>query len=402
MLEEGHQQSNDMMAADDDFILASFDDLSDVLPNILGFLSLKDIMRSRRINKNTMNAVRNTIVPPCDFCINSLGNYNAMTVMTEAMPNLQQITIGGSGDGHKYSDGEDPDEEYAVITDDWISHDIEMISNFRQLRILTIWQADLNGRYPFLLNFPLLQKLTIMGSIFLKWDLDMLAGFPLLKELDCWGNPDMNGNINSLRVLKDTLEKVNICDCGIVEGNFMDLADFPHLKELYVCDTAVTGDIRDIGDNDFPSLESLILPNTVYGALGSTLRSISEGTDLIRTLYLLKKQRPALIADDWYGVLSMNSPDWYESADEHEETPPFKIYFVQAGSRIGYRWVGKYPWNTPCEVNWLDPEPDRESGDYEKYTEELQQIESEVSFYKGFHQPPTEEEYRERIFRRYT
>ena len=32
-------------------------------------------------------------------------------------------------------------------------------------------------------------------------------------------------------MLKDTLEKV-ILEIALVEGNFMDLADFPHLKEL--------------------------------------------------------------------------------------------------------------------------------------------------------------------------
>lgn len=41
----------------------------------------------------------------------------------------------------------------------------------------------------------------------------------------------------------------------------MDLADFPHLKELGLEETGVTGDIRDIGDNDFSSLE-------VYGGFG--------------------------------------------------------------------------------------------------------------------------------------
>jgi len=49
--------------------------------------------------------------------------------------------------------------------------------------------------------------------------------------------------------------------------------------------------------------------------------------------------------------------------------------------------------NKPCEVNWLDPEPDRESSDYAKYIEELQDINSQVGLYRGFHQPPTEEEY---------
>ena len=42
---------------------------------------------------------------------------------------------------------------------------------------------------------------------------------------------------------------------------------------------------------------------------------------------------------------------------------------------------------------WIDPEPDKDSSDYAKYVEELQEIENEVDLYKGFHQPPTEEEY---------
>ena len=177
----------------------------------------------------------------------------------------------------------------------------------------------------------------------------------------------------------------------------MDLADFPNLKRLELFDTAVTGDIRDIGDNDFPSLERLILPKTVYGAKDSTLQSISEATDLIRALYLLKKQRPALsMLEHWCATLSKDSPDWYEAAEDGGTLPPFKIYFVQAGSRIGYRWEeDKLLSNSPCEVNWLGPEPDRGSSDYEKYTEELQRIERQVrtSMYQGFHRPPTEEEY---------
>jgi hypothetical protein len=46
--------------------------------------------------------------------------------------------------------------------------------------------------------------------------------------------------------------------------------------------------------------------------------------------------------------------------------------------------------------DWLDPEPANESSDYEQYIlEELQEIEQRVdsSIYRGFQQPPTEEEY---------
>jgi hypothetical protein len=102
--------------------------------------------------------------------------------------------------------------------------------------------------------------------------------------------------------------------------------------------------------------------------------------------------------EDWCAKLSEDSPDWYEPVDEDQsQTPlrecvlPFEITLVEAGSRVGYRW--QTPYGIPCEVNWLDPEPDRGSSDYEKYVEKLEEIESELDFYRGFHQPPTEEGY---------
>jgi hypothetical protein len=385
---EGNRTTVD--AADNDFV-ASFDDLSvDVLANILGFLSLKHIMCSRRINKKTMEAVKKTIVPLTEFCVNSVERYNAVNVMTRAMPNLQKIhlrSLGRSRDRrrHKWSDGEDPNEEVTAGTANYTSHDIGIISNFRKLRILEISSAGLNGIYPVFFNFPLLQKLCIYSCYGLKWNMEMLAGLPLLKELMCRGTNYVTGNISSLRALKDTLEKVNVYSCDNVEGNLMDLADFPQLKVLNLYGTAVTGDIRDIGGNHFSSLEELKLPSRVYGGNGYELQRISDAPDLIRAVYHLKKQRPGLVKmKDWYAVLSRDSIDWYQH---------FFIRFVRAGSRDGYQWrtyVNLFI--TRCEVNWLDPEPDRESSRYSKYIEKLEKIERRVEF-KGYHQPPTQEEY---------
>jgi hypothetical protein len=377
-------------------------DLSvDVLADIFGYLDgPKDIMRKRRVNKRWKEAATKTVVPPTEFCVNSVENYNAMNVMTRALPTLQQITLRRLGYRHKWSDGGDPDERRAARTADWPTNDIEIVSNFRKLRILEINFAGLNGRYPFLFNnFPLLQKLSIDYCNDLKWDLEMLAGFPLLKELMCYNDREDNncvtGNINSLRVLKDTLEKVAIEYCPGVEGNFMDLADFPHLRLLHLNRTAVTGDIRDINANDFSSLELLSLPKGVYGGNGYEFQRISDAPDLIRTLYLFYKQRPSLIdIDNWYGQLSRDSPDWYDAEDE--DTPPFFISFVEAGSRLGYRWDTCHG-GMPCRVNWLDSKPERVSSGYAgyaKYMEDLEVIHSQETFYRGFHQPPTEEEYR--------
>ena len=406
------QRLDHAASAGNDYVV-TFDDLGvDELANIfaflpvmkeVGFLALKDIMSKRRINKKSREVVKKTIVPLTDFRVGSMIRYNAMTVMARAMPNLQRITLCNLRNRHKWSDGEDPDEtELAAITANYTSHDIEIISNFSKLRILEIY-GGLNGRYPFLFNsFPLLQKLDVSQCEYLKFDLEMLAGFPVLKELDCYCNRCVTGNISSLRLLKDTLEKVSIFRSDNVQGNFMDLADFPRLKELDLQFTAVTGDIRDIGESDFSSLEIFDLPYGVYGGRFYQLQSISDGADLVRAVYPLKKHHPLLNMkcplQDLSWTLMEDSPDWYTGEDVNGDDPPFYIAFVKAGSRLGYRW--KTDQHNPCEVNWLDPEPDRESSDYGKYIEELQEIERDVSTYSGFHQPPTEEQYYELVDQR--
>ncbi len=537
---------------------ATADDFSsDVLPIILSYLKLRDIMPARFVCKKWTDAVRKTPVSPEEiFVVDSVKTYNALTVMSTVLPNLQSVKIEYfTPFNHKYNDGEDPDEEYAAATADYTAYDIGIVSAFRKLCRLEIDCAPLNGRYPFLFNsFPLLQKLSIQWCNYLKWDLEMLVGLPMLKELECCGNSKLTGNINSLRVLKDKLEKVTLGSCANVEGNFMDLADFPQLKtlKLYSTDitvdiqdignqdfskmeelvlgrnlsvngnirslrvlkdtlqklvlndcpnvegnfmalsdfpqlksvklsntavtvdigdigendfsklediwlhfylpvnrslshsvtgnitslrvlkdtlekiqiwncpnvegnfmdladfprlrslrlesTAVTGDIRDIGKDDFSKIEQLDLPSTIYGGDGYELQRISDAPELMRTLYLLKKQHPSLTFEDWHGRLSDDSPDWYDWDEEMNEdgvSPPFWISFVEAGTRIGYRWENCEDDSNYCEVNWLDPEPDKDNSDYAKYIEELQEIEEyyKPDFYEGYHQPPSQEEY---------
>ena len=364
---------------------------------VFEYLVPKEIMSCRRVCKPWEEAAKMTTVPlKSYFKVDSVESYSAMSVMTRVLPNLQALWLwriepDRLGRGHKYNEGEDPNERVAARTANRTAHNIGIISNFSKLRDLQIHGAALNGRYPFLFNsFPQLQKLSISYSSYLKWDLEMLADLPVLKELVCVQNYDLTGNINSLRVLKDTLENVEIRVCSRIEGNFMDLADFPRLKELDLDETAITGDIRDISERDFPSLERLDLPGRVYGGRGYKLQRISVGPELMRAVYLLRKQRPALKMENWHGVLSGDSSDWYDRADD-DDTPPFYVCFVEAGSRFGYRWESAD--DIPCEVNWLDPEPAQESNKYGQYIEEMQKINSQVKFYKGFHQPPTEEEY---------
>jgi len=175
------------------------------------------------------------------------------------------------------------------ITDHVPTHDIDIISQFRKLRSLDMFLAPLNGRYPALFNFPLLEKLSIAECSNLRFDLDMLQGLPSLKnlDLDCDHNPYFTGNLRSLRVLKDTLEKVVIVGCFKIRGNFMDLADFPRLHQLCLRGTKVTGHIRDIGESDFPVLEeSFALPDTVHGGEWYKFQRISEVPSFMHTMHL--------------------------------------------------------------------------------------------------------------------
>ena len=332
---EGHQRS-DAAAAVINAPLANFDELA----GVFAFLRPEELMICVRCVCKRWKEVAREMIVSTEFAVDSVGKYNLMRLMARDLPNLQQIKIDRLGSGHKWIDGEDPEDSASWIVD-YTSHDIGIRSNFSKLRILRLEEISskpLNGRYSVFFNFPCLQKLTISSCRSLKWDLEMLAGLPMLKELDCWANNRMTGNISSLRVLKGTVEKVKISSCGRVEGNFMDLADFPHLKGLNLDGTAVRGDMRDIGRHDFLALERLILPRRIYGGKGYRLQRISDAPDLVRAVYLLKKQHPALKMDNWCAVLSWPSPDWYRSVDVDVYDPPFFVRFVEAGSRVGYRW----------------------------------------------------------------
>mmetsp|Transcript_2068 Transcript_2068/g.3289 ORF Transcript_2068/g.3289 Transcript_2068/m.3289 type:complete len:401 (+) Transcript_2068:130-1332(+) len=391
-----------MVAADDDNLVSAIDRLgTDELVNIFECLPAEDIIRAR-LNKKMREAAKRTVVQKITYfrkenrCSNYLLPFHTVVAMSTALPNLEQLKFGYLGWEHKFNEGEDPDEQIAANEANFITHEIEILYRFRKLRLLKIHYAPLNGRYPLLLNFPLLQYLSLNGLDWLKLDLEVLERLLLLIELHLHDIRLLTGNINSVRVLKDTLESIDISFCPDIEGNFMDLADFPRLNELILRQTSVTGDIRDIGERDFLALEVLTLPKGVYGGSGREFQLISDVPDVMNTLYSFRKQRPCLWLKDWYGELSEDSPDWYDGFDGVDIfdpcSIPFEVRLVAAGSRIGYRWESRD--DHPCEAIWLEPEPDLDSSDsdYDEYIEELEEIERQV-VYRGFQQPPTEEEY---------
>eukprot|EP00985_Skeletonema_marinoi_P004259 scaffold1867_cov80-Skeletonema_marinoi.AAC.4 len=247
-VEDEIEMHHDHVDYDDE--TAATEELSiDEVAIIFSFLPhVADIMRARRVCVTWREAAKKTIVPPSEFEVDSDISYNAMRVMSTALPNLKQLSLHSLNAFHKYSDGEDPERWQARRTDNYVTHDIQIISNFRKLRSLRIEGAPLNGRFHVLFDFPLLQHLHV-NCAFLKWDLNVLEGFPLLKELELIHtntgsgislltgnlsslrvlkklemvtldvNPHLTGNLSSLRVLNGTLEKLVIRNCRSITGN---------------------------------------------------------------------------------------------------------------------------------------------------------------------------------------
>jgi len=391
------ESMNGMHVADDEAAEAVS---ADEVAIIFSFLPPQDIMRAR-VCTTWREAAKKTLVPPAALKVDSLKSFNAMRVMCTALPNLQQLSISNINGRHKYIDGEDPDERRARYTANYTTHNINIISSFRKLCSLEIRGSYLSGRYPALSTFPLLTKLSISYCIYLKFDLDMLVGIPLLKELQLIHNPRLTGNLSSLRVLIETLEKVDIRFSRNIEGNFMDLADFPRLNKLDLRSTSATGDIRDIDGHDFPALERLDLPHTVLGGACYKFQHISYVPSFMRAIHSLLQRTPPLfdqhlLSEAFGWDLSEASPDWYdweERYDWESETPPppFNLRFVRAGSRRGWSWCSDN--GHSCEINWLDPEPSSESNDYATYAEQLQRVQWDIDIYRGYYEIPTEDEY---------
>ncbi|GFH59796.1 hypothetical protein CTEN210_16272 [Chaetoceros tenuissimus] len=363
----------------------------DELALIFSFLSWKEILKVRVCNK-WRAASKLTLVPPSSIEIRGMekpelyvktqAKYQKLPQIIEALPNLQQLSLY-ENDDVKFQDGEDAQVwGYIRVHETTPVIDLECISRLKNLRKLFLEGIDLNGRYPFLFNFPRLQQLRIYGVGFLQWDLSMISNFPELQDLYVAHNHRLTGEIKSLRVLKNTLQKVVIATCSEVEGDLMDLADFPHLEELSLVNTKVKGDLRKIRENHFPKIKRLDLPDGVYG--GGSFDRITEAPDIMRAMFCLKKRSPTLFAVG-RRMLSHDSPDRYEVDCHHSREPPFWLEFVKVGPRSGWRWTNCVN-GGDCEIHWLEEEPDQDSQEYSQYLEALEK--EQPDFYKGFYQPP--------------
>jgi hypothetical protein len=241
----------------------------------------------------------------------------------------------------------------------------------------------------------------------------MLSGVPSLEVIDFCDCEELEGSIGSLRVLKDTLRSVDIYDnCGNISGDIMELSDFSKLKRLILDGSSVTGDVRNLRVHHFPALCAISLPQTVYG--GKIIELIGHASEIMVSLSPLQRRTPELFKG-YRWSLSKSSPDYYPSDPEYGA--PLNVGYVMEGISIGWRWssgnadsdfLGGY-WDGHCDTIWIDPDSYDDAVNEVVYAPFRNIVENcsshllhgylgcSVNAFAGFHEPPSEEQYREAI-----
>ncbi|CAJ1935190.1 unnamed protein product [Cylindrotheca closterium] len=378
----------------------------DELSQVLGFLSWKELLKSRVCSK-WREAVKVTLVPPSmsrkiswmenpDYFIVNREYALALNWVVDALPRIQTIHTGFFLKGtttFMVEKGDAPIESYVYHPENrespWI--DFRVLTRLRDLRSLSLEGLSFNGSYDYLFNFPKLEVLNITYTGHLRWDLSMVAQLPKLKKLHATENSELTGNLESLKVIGSTLEEIVLSKCQKVEGSIKSLAKFPRLKKLSLTKTKIIGDIREIGKDDFEALSEVDLPSGVYG--GEVIKKIEDAPDIMQVWYRLNKRNPGLSGYPRWN-LSEDSPQHYAADGHPPRDPPFEIEFVRAETRLGWRWTNCMAHGS-CETNWFDPEPDPTDPRYDAYLIHFERLAKDVSFYEGFHSPPTQMQYEE-------
>jgi len=372
---------------------------TDLLSIILAFLDWPEVLPAR-VCRQWSEAAKLANVTELNVRNRDIGLQ--LPWMSQSLANLESFKIDFGTSLSKDFDIQDGEEAEPTLRLPTVEEgyeppaavDLSPIQNFTGLQRLSLRQTRLNGKYPFLFQFKSLVSLDLLWNTRLKWDLDMLAGLPNLQRLYCPQNHSLTGNIASVRALSATLTELTLCYCQDVTGSLEDVYDLPLLEILSLEGTKVEGDIRAIGESAFPALKHLDLSDHVYG--GGTIQKIAEAASLMEARYQFMKQFPD-VSTQRLCRLADDSPDRYYVSCHQSRAPPFWTEFVKVGPRMGWRWTNAAMGGC-CEINWLDPEPHPTDELYEEYCKKLVQDDEKLErgFFRGFHRPPSEVEYRDR------
>ena len=269
---------------------------TDELSLILGFLHWKDILKAR-VNQKWRDAVKMTLVPISrnadsyssqeeegvftqetqpEFFIKYIDHAEALSWICNALPMLQCIHCNFTLQEPAIIIQANMAKYYMPIP----PPSLDPISKFQHLRHLTLRGVTyLNAHYDFFTAYPELRTLDLSHTSKVRMDLSMLSGLPKLEKLVCCESTEVTGDIKSLRVIINSLCEIDFAGCERVGGSLMTLADFPKLQQIDLAGTKVTGDIRDIGPNDFSSIQEMELCDTIYG--GGDLMKIEDAPEIM-------------------------------------------------------------------------------------------------------------------------
>lgn len=378
-----------------------------ILSRIFAFFNWKDILRSR-VSRIWRQAARITVVPKSinnvchipDLYVNNREFALALDWLSKELPMISSITVCFNvytTKAFEIATGDNPKLPLAKSASIDPPVNLCSISNFRSLKHLSINRASFNGSYSYIFDFPELRTLELVDVGRLVWDLTMLQGLPQLEQLIAVRNTHLTGSLSNVQILRKSLMKLSLTSCHQVQGDLMDLRDFPKLKEIGLTDcTSIVGDIRNVRVGDFPSVASFgKLPESVIG--GSNLPYIADAASIMNAWYILKKKNPLILSSSSVNGLSrLSLPIWsterYINSVHHTRFMPTCVEFVTAGPRIGWRWTNAVRGGS-CEAIWLDPAPNPLEEGYDDYVRELRDVNRDVCFYKGFFGPPSKEEH---------
>jgi hypothetical protein len=250
----------------------------DVLAEILTFLPWTQVVMTRSVCWQWLEASR--VTPVREIVVAKHKTAIALGILSTTLPALLGLTIDFS---------QRVSEKFIV--------DDEMLENargFRNLRSLALCQTSLQWSAPKIMQFQHLESLDLFRSSELHWDLSDLASLPKLRNLDCSHNRKLLGNIRSLQILSETLKKCVLAGCVNITGDLQDVASLRVLEVFIIRDTHITGDIRNIGPDDFPSIQTFDLNDTIYG--GNVVNRIGDAPGVMeaRHVFLMRRSPPGI------------------------------------------------------------------------------------------------------------
>mmetsp|Transcript_34444 Transcript_34444/g.69568 ORF Transcript_34444/g.69568 Transcript_34444/m.69568 type:complete len:441 (+) Transcript_34444:1429-2751(+) len=377
----------------------AFDRLDlDTISNILSYVGgWEDVLKARVCRRLREGAM---VVPIPDIvAIDSALRGRNLLNFARVLPMIHRLEIG-TGAAYLRAGGRTSPLGRTSARVDVYDVDLLHLSHFHHLKHLRLGgQLIGTQQYPDLFQIASLEHLDLghgCGGVVRLKDLSCL---PNLKVFMSTQNGRLAGDLESLLHLKDTLEVLRLPVCRHVSGTLLTLADFPLLRELHIPRTGVTGDIRDIRPEQFPSLQILNVQGTeVYGG---RLSRIGDAPAIMAAYRrLMTHRRPFRCQISLR--LDHDSPDNYSMQGPFPFTDmPSCLRLRNFGPRWGYQWTNPFDSSGhrgSCEINWLDPEPYPCDEGYREYCNAHRAFQTEYddiqfNLFRGLAHPPTEREW---------